>query len=511
MIESYLGRGRRLAEGLRAAQGALIAAEIAKVSIVAQLADWHRVDEAAAERGVERVIAGGADGTTGVGEFLALELGPLLGISPTSAALLIADTLNLRDRHPELWQAVLDGTVRTWQAQAITRRAAAAGISGLAAQWLDAQVTPFVDRLPWGRLLRFLDGMIAEADPERAAERTAKQRSDREVRLIHHQEATTTVLARVDLADGVSLDGTLARIASILAEHGDAESLDVRRAKALGIVADPARALALLDPDGDHSARRGGSLLPTSQLIVHIAAESLASEYGVARVIAGQDQCAINVTQLAAILRDTRVVVRPVIDLNDAPAVDSYEIPRLLRQAVIARNPYDVFPFSTRLSTGCDLDHTVPFRDDRSHVPRTRLGNLAPLSRRPHRAKTHAGWRVRQPRSGVFEWTSPLGYAYVVDALGTRRALPPPQQTPSPPPPPRRRGFGHRLARSRALSGSGSSRTRWPTPSTPRPGHPDLLGGPLDLARGRLERPRGPGVLVGAHDRCGRPPSSTGS
>ncbi|WP_460766029.1 hypothetical protein [Mariniluteicoccus flavus] len=44
----------------------------------------------------------GGPGTPGVAEFLALELGPALHLSPESAHTLIADVLNLRHRLPIL-------------------------------------------------------------------------------------------------------------------------------------------------------------------------------------------------------------------------------------------------------------------------------------------------------------------------------------------------------------------------------------------------------------------------
>ncbi|HSO70675.1 MAG TPA: hypothetical protein VLQ67_13700 [Arachnia sp.] len=50
----------------------------------------------------------------------------------------------------------------------------------------------------------------------------------------------------------------------------------------------------------------------------------------------------------------------------------------------------------------------------------TRIGNLAPLSRRAHRAKTARAWRVDQPRPSQIYWFSPLGYRYEVTPGGTR-------------------------------------------------------------------------------------------
>ncbi|MGB3956375.1 MAG: hypothetical protein WBL05_14025, partial [Brooklawnia sp.] len=47
--------------------------------------------------------------------------------------------------------------------------------------------------------------------------------------------------------------------------------------------------------------------------------------------------------------------------------------------------------------------------------------NLGPLSRFTHRAKTFGGWQLQQPEPGVFHWTSPAGYQYLVTADGTTR------------------------------------------------------------------------------------------
>ncbi|NHB84036.1 HNH endonuclease [Tessaracoccus sp. HDW20] len=66
---------------------------------------------------------------------------------------------------------------------------------------------------------------------------------------------------------------------------------------------------------------------------------------------------------------------------------------------------------------GLDLDHTIAYRPSRRG--QTRIGNLAPLTRRVHRAKTAGWWVLEQPTPGQVRWTSPLGYHYVVTPSGT--------------------------------------------------------------------------------------------
>ena len=45
--------------------------------------------------------------------------------------------------------------------------------------------------------------------------------------------------------------------------------------------------------------------------------------------------------------------------------------------------------------------------------------NTAPLCRRHHRAKTHAGWTYTALERGTYVWTSPHGYQYLRDHHGT--------------------------------------------------------------------------------------------
>ena len=63
-------------------------------------------------------------------------------------------------------------------------------------------------------------------------------------------------------------------------------------------------------------------------------------------------------------LPDTSVIVRPVIDLNDDQAVDSYEIPDRIRFQVSERDHHCGFPYCHRPVESCDLDHIEPYADD---------------------------------------------------------------------------------------------------------------------------------------------------
>lgn len=128
-----------------------VACGVREWELVARACEEWRVDDRGAGEAAERLVRGGHDGTALVGEFLALELAGLLGISPTAAALRVRDTLDLRDRHPELWGLVVTGRVPGWRALKVVTRCVQAGLSGEAARWVDHQLGGALQGLPWVR------------------------------------------------------------------------------------------------------------------------------------------------------------------------------------------------------------------------------------------------------------------------------------------------------------------------------------------------------------------------
>ena len=122
---------------------------------------------------------------------------------------------------------------------------------------------------------------------------------------------------------------------------------------------------------------------------------------------------------LTHLLGHTRVRVMPVLRPYAEIAVDSYEIPEPIRRQVLERDTHEVFPYSSRTARDGDLDHTDPYRPGRKR--QTRASNLGSLWRKPHRAKTHAGWDLQQPKPGIFWWSTPNGERYRIGPNGTSR------------------------------------------------------------------------------------------
>jgi hypothetical protein len=130
--------------------------------------------------------------------------------------------------------------------------------------------------------------------------------------------------------------------------------------------------------------------------------------------------------QVRAWLGHRRVTVKPVIDLTVNHAVDGYEVPAWMAEALHLSVPGCCFPHDPSTSRAVDIDHTKAYAKNPDGTPaepkQTRLDNLGGLHRRLHRVKTHKpGWAVYQPHRGVYLWRTPHGHWYRVDNTGTHR------------------------------------------------------------------------------------------
>jgi hypothetical protein len=255
--------GDAAADAVVAVRDELRAAEAKRLLLAAHWADLHAGEELTAGElalsprsasgrvlvlpGCERMVAAGADGTPEIEEFAAAELAALLGVSTGTGGQLIADATNLRHRHPRAWATVPAGTAPVWVLVQVARRCAAVGLTVEQARWVDAQTTPYLATLPPHRFLKLVEAKIIAADPDAAQERARQAALDRFVRTGQTDEhGMKTLVARASAGDITVLVAVVDRIALILADQGGPHPLDARRATALRILANPARALAML-------------------------------------------------------------------------------------------------------------------------------------------------------------------------------------------------------------------------------------------------------------------------
>ena len=112
---------------------------------------------------------------------------------------------------------------------------------------MDAQLAPSLGAVSWGRLQTLLEAKIIAADPVGAEQQAAAAAQERFVRLGRSSEhGLKLIIARATAGDAIWFKATIDRIADILAHQGDTDTVDIRRSKAIGILAQPAQALELL-------------------------------------------------------------------------------------------------------------------------------------------------------------------------------------------------------------------------------------------------------------------------
>jgi hypothetical protein len=223
-------------------------------------------------------------------------------------------------------------------------------------------------------------------------------------------------LDKLDNPTPDDFDQALPQVAHKLKEtpEGEHESFDTLRSMAVGVLADPARALALLTG--------GEAPTPVKQIVLYLHLSDLA--------LLGLNPVGRNETNGRPTLEqqirawcartDTHLTVKPVIDLNVDETVEAYEIPDRIRERTALRHPTCVFPWCTRPARRCDCDHCVAYAAGGATCDH----NIAPLCRHHHRLKTHAGWRYTQVAHRVFLWTDPHHQRLLRDPDGTTNLTP---------------------------------------------------------------------------------------
>lgn len=397
-------------------------------------------------------------GIPGVAWDASAGLGTALGRSTVAADRLIRQALTLRHRLPLHWGLVLDGSLESYRARRIAD--AVAGCPDDICAHIDEHVAPVASTIGAVKLERLLEEAWIllheeQVELERQAALESRHVTIDESSIDHTGVADLT--ARAEWDDLAAFDETLAAVAGALAAHDEAEelpadSLDVRRSRALGVLADPARALALLE------GRPAPAPTRRTQLNLHLTLDSM-QRYGLLGRDGHLDRPLLGEAVRAWCGRPARgLTVVPVIDLDDHAQVGQYEISGRNRQRQQLAHPTCVFPWCSRPSHRCDLDHRVPHGDGGASCD----CNLAPLCRRHHRLKTHRGYRYTLIEPGTWLWSTPHGLQLLRDRGGTRDVTPP-STDPDPPwdgcvkPQPRARHARSSASVAASIAASGTS------------------------------------------------------
>ena len=216
-----------------------------------------------------RIPLAGA-GTPQASQDTVAALGAALGVSYRSAANLVGEALELCYRLPRLWARVRTGALQAWKARRVAR----------ATVWLSVAAVGFVDRhlavtgarnhVP-ANLTAVVTIAVNRCDPEIAEGREEAALAARGVSFEYSTStdtgATADLTARLDLLDALDLDHQITTMATTLGRLGDTDPLPVRRARALGMLANPQHTLRIF---GDWTARSSSDFVPQSSIRLNL-------------------------------------------------------------------------------------------------------------------------------------------------------------------------------------------------------------------------------------------------
>ena len=170
-----------------------------------------------------------------------------LGMSTQAGEGLIRDALVLRHRLPQVWARVQALEVPAWRA----RRIASAVFSRPAdvSEYLDEHVAPVAEKVGIITVDRLIDEAMLRLHAEER-ELAQLEALDATHATLHEESINDTGIAdmslRAEWADLHDFDTTLTDLAHCLEPAHAQEPFEARRARAIGIIADPAHAAALL-------------------------------------------------------------------------------------------------------------------------------------------------------------------------------------------------------------------------------------------------------------------------
>ncbi len=342
------------------------------------------------------VIPLAGPGTPLVDQFAPASLGAALGITLDAAKQLIADALELTYRLPRLWTLVVAGLVPVWLARTISRETHDLSVEAVA--YADRLISATPDKVRQVNAARLVDEARLYFDPDRAVEderRQLESAASGSTQVEH--PATTEVFMTLDTPDAELFDQTIRRIAGELGALGDTDDLDIRRARAVGILADPQHALDLLSGRDDAAPTTSGG---TTNLYVHLTPQDLdRHRRGVDREarrrhhrppgrLAGPPLCCRR-RESASDPSSTSP-----IDHRGRPARPTR---RDARTGPPARQPLRLPRLPTRLPHLRPRPHHPLHPHGRGRTTRPdQPANLAPLCRTHHRIKTFTAWDYKR-------------------------------------------------------------------------------------------------------------------
>ncbi|QNE21667.1 hypothetical protein F1D05_31795 [Kribbella qitaiheensis] len=214
--------------------------------------------------GGEQARVYGGDGNPEIAEFAVAEFGVVIGRSPGSAARFVGQCVALRHRFPATWERVKSGHATGWRALQVVQECVE--LSAEAAAIVDRRVADLVDSVTLAQLQKIIKAASWRADPEAVdakAKASAKERGVWVGRTDEH--GSTKLYLKAATGDVIQLYATITQLAEALAALGDTGTIDQRRAKAAGLLSDPALAADLLTATQHLATTKAATKQPATQ------------------------------------------------------------------------------------------------------------------------------------------------------------------------------------------------------------------------------------------------------
>jgi hypothetical protein len=334
-------------------------------------------------------------------ESAAAEVGAALRLTRRAAEFDLALAVDLKERLPEVWQALASGRIDLRRVRVLVH--GTAHLSMEAAQEVVGRVLEAATRLTTGQLGALLRRVCVQADPDDATNRYREAAEGRRIVMEPSVEGTAHLLG-MDLPPD-RVDAAMRRIADLaqgLKTRDEVRTIDQIRADVF---------LDLLD--GRHLARGGRQGMVDIQVDLTTLArlsEDPGELAGYGPVIADiARQVAEN--QPGAEWRWT--LTHPDTGMTIDNGTTRRRPTASQRRHVEAHHRTCVFPGCRRPAVDCDLDHRQPWADGGP----TKTSNLAPLCRHHHNIKHHAHWTHQPLPNGDHLWTSRLGHTYTTSGI----------------------------------------------------------------------------------------------
>ncbi len=358
-------------------------------------------------------------------EFAVTEFAAALGRTTDSGRRYLSQAVEGFYRLRRCWARLVAGELPAWKLAMVADLTLC--LSPEAAAFVDAKVAPFAHKVGPAQLARLIEEAKARFDPEALeAERLAAAEAGHFDIALAHVGVTGRVRVDgdVDLADALDLEAAVAADAHAQLLLGSTDSLDVRRAKAVGNLARHQPTLDLPTTTNDQPKPQPRRRKREVVLHVHLEHAAVLGAGGLARLQEARGPVTAEQVREWCAQPDAQITVQPVIDLAEHLHVGSYEASARLKLQTQLRDLICAFPYCFRPAEKCDCDHRVPHDPDRDDGGPTCSCNLTPACRGHHRAKTTGGWTYVTVEPGVYLWRSPLGYEYLKDPTGTLDVTP---------------------------------------------------------------------------------------